>query len=138
MAGTLSAALGSKNTAQLFALAMGLAYLLIGVIGFSVTRLDVVLGWSSDATLILFALNVLHNLLHMTVGAMWIVASQVRPWARTTNLLLGIAYALLTVLGFAGVLKVLAIGSMLDPDNFLHLATAMAAIYFGSAGADRS
>jgi Domain of unknown function (DUF4383) len=137
MAGTLSVTLGSKNTAQLFALVMGLVYLLIGVIGFSVTRLDVVLGLS-DATLVLFALNVLHNLLHMSIGAVWIVASQVRPWARTTNLLLGIAYALLTVLGFAGVLKVLAIGSMLDPDNFLHLATAMVAIYFGAAGADRA
>ena len=134
----LSTTVGSKNTAQLFALAMGLAYLLVGVVGFAVTRLDVVVGQNSDATLLLFALNALHNLLHMTVGAIWIVASQVRAWARSTNLLLGIAYALLTVLGFAGVLKVLAIGSMLDPDNFLHLATAMAAIYFGSAGADRS
>ena len=137
MARTLSA-LGSKNTAQHFALAMGLTYLLVGVIGFSVTRLDVLLGQNRDAMLILFAVNVLHNLLHMAVGAIWIIASQVRGWARSTNLLLGIAYALLTVLGFAGVLRFLAIGSMLDPDNFLHLATALAAIYFGSAAADRS
>jgi len=104
----------------------------VGLVGFSLTRADT----GSSATLVIFAVNALHNLLHLIVGLVWIVASQVRTWAKTTNLLVGIAYALLTVLGVAGVLKFLAIGNLADPDNFLHLATAAASIYFGSVGAE--
>ena len=39
-------------------------------------------------------------------------------------------YALSAVLGF------LTIGRLLDPDNILHLATAVLAIYVGSSGAE--
>jgi hypothetical protein len=122
----------TKTPAQQFALWFGVLYLIVGLVGFSLTRADT----GTSATLVIFAVNALHNLLHLAVGLVWIVASQVRTWAKTTNLLIGIAYALLTVLGFAGVLRFLAIGNLLDPDNFLHLATAAASIYFGSAGAE--
>src|SRR5579859_2659666 len=128
-------AAGARTPAQLFALAMGVVYLLVGIVGFAVTRSDVA-GGGRDGVLIIFAVNTLHNLLHLAVGVVWLVASQVRAWAKTANLLLGITYALLTVLGFAGVLGFLNIGRLLDPDNILHLGTAVLAIYFGSTGAE--
>jgi hypothetical protein len=128
---------GAKTPAQLFALAFGVVYLLVGIVGFAVTRSDVVAGGSGDTTLAIFAVNALHNLLHLVVGVVWLVASQVRAWAKTTNLLLGMTYALLAVLGFAGVLGFLAVGRLFDPDNILHLATAAIAIYFGSSGAEQ-
>jgi hypothetical protein len=112
---------------------MGVVYLLVGL---AVSRSDVAGGSGGDGTLVIFAVNTLHNLLHLAVGVVWLVASQVRAWARTANLLLGITYALLAVLGFAGVLGFLAIGRLLDPDNILHLGTAVIAIYFGSTGAE--
>jgi hypothetical protein len=130
-------AAGARTPAQLFALAIGVVYLLVGIVGFAVTRSDALAGQSGDGTLVIFAVNALHNLLHLAVGAIWLVASQVRAWAKTTNLLLGITYALLAVLGFAGVLGFLNIGRLLDPDNILHLATAVIAIYFGSTGAEQ-
>jgi hypothetical protein len=127
---------GSRTPAQLFALAFGVVYLLVGIVGFAVTRSALFGGESGDATLVIFAVNTLHNLLHLAVGAIWLVASQVRTWAKLANLLLGITYALLAVLGFAGVLGFLAVGRLFDPDNILHLATAAIAIYFGSSGAE--
>jgi Domain of unknown function (DUF4383) len=128
---------GSRTPAQLFALAIGVVYLLVGIVGFAVTRSDVAGGNSGETTLVIFAVNTLHNLLHLAVGVIWLVASQVRAWAKTANLLLGITYALLAVLGFAGILGFLAIGRLLDPDNILHLLTAAVAIYFGSSGAEQ-
>jgi hypothetical protein len=128
---------GAKTPAQLFALVFGVVYLLVGIVGFAITRSDVLAGQSGDTTLVIFAVNALHNLLHLAVGATWLVASQARAWARTANLLLGIAYALQAVLGFAGVVGFLNIGSLLDPDNILHLGTAVVAIYFGSTGAEQ-
>src|SRR6187455_2559408 len=123
---------GTRTPAQLFGLTIGVVYLLVGIVGFAVTRSDVSGGQSGEGTLIIFAVNALHNLLHLAVGAVWLVASQVRAWAKLANLLLGITYALLAVLGFAGVLGFLAVGRLFDPDNILHLATAAIAIYFGS------
>lgn len=127
---------GSKTPAQQFGLTMGVVYLLVGIIGFAVTRSDLGASQEGTGTLLIFAVNTLHNLLHLTVGAIWLVSSQVRGWAKTTNLLLGMTYALLSVLGFAGVLGFLSIGRLLDPDNILHLGTAVLAIYFGSSGAE--
>jgi Domain of unknown function (DUF4383) len=124
----------SKTPAQVFALWFGVLYLIVGLVGFALTRTDL----AANATLVIFAVNALHNLLHLAIGLVWIVASQRSAWAKTTNLLVGIAYALLTVLGFAGVLAPLAIVNWLDPDNFLHLATAAASIYFGSTGAEHT
>jgi hypothetical protein len=131
---SLGHAAGAKTPAQYFALGIGVVYLLVGIVGFAVTRSDA--SQSGDGTLVIFAVNALHNLLHLAVGAVWLVASQVRAWAKTANLLLGITYALLAVLGFAGVLGFLNIGRLLDPDNILHLGTAVIAIYFGSSGAE--
>jgi hypothetical protein len=122
----------SKTPAQVFALWFGVLYLIVGLVGFALTRTDL----ASNVTLLIFAVNALHNLLHLLVGLVWIVASQRGAWAKSTNLLLGITYALLSVLGFAGVLGPLGIVNLFDPDNFLHLATAAAAIYFGSSGAE--
>src|SRR5579884_1886794 len=121
---------------QQFALVAGATYLLVGIAGMSLTSSDLMTLQNGDTTFLIFAVNVLHNLLHLAVGALWLVASQVRGWARNANLLLGSAYAIIAVLGFTGMLHILAIDSLLDPDNLLHLATAVAAIYFGSRTAD--
>jgi hypothetical protein len=134
MARVSALGLATKTPAQVFALWFGVLYLIVGLVGFALTRTDL----ASNATLVIFAVNALHNLVHLSVGLVWIVASQRASWSKTANLFIGIAYALLTVLGFAGVLTPLGIVNLLDPDNFLHLATAAASIYFGSTGAERS
>ena len=117
-------------------MAIGVVYLLVGIVGFAVTRSDLGRGRSGDGD----AGHLRREYAPQPVAPGGrrdlAVASQVRAWARTANLLLGITYALLAVLGFAGVLGFLNIGGLLDPDNILHLGTAAMAIYFGSSGAE--
>lgn len=124
----------TKTPAQVFALVFGVVYLLVGVVGFFVTGLENFAS-NTDKELIIFALNPLHNIVHILLGVVWIGAASKHESAKGVNLLFGIVLALVAVLGLAGALEWLAIDGAGEPDNFLHIATAVLAIYFGSAGA---
>jgi Domain of unknown function (DUF4383) len=126
----------TRTPAQMFALVFGVVYLLIGIAGFAVTGFDNFAGKTYNDTLILFPVNPLHNLVHIAVGALWLGGSRTHTSAKSVNLLIGVVYGLVTVLGFAGVLKFLAIENAASADNWLHLASAALAIYFGTAGAE--
>ena len=129
-------ALRTKTPAQTFALVFGVVYLLVGLVGFAVTGFDEFAGQTYDDKLIIFALNPLHNIVHIATGVLWLVASGKHASAKSVNLLFGIVYAVVAVLGLVGVLKFLAISGTGAADNFLHLATALLALYFGTAGAE--
>jgi hypothetical protein len=125
-----------RSPAQRFALGLGIVYLLVGVGGFAVTGLHPFAGLHEHHTLLVFAVNPLHNVIHVVLAGAWLVAA---PWpraAKAVNLALGVVLGLVTVLGFAGVLGMLGMSGLADPDNFLHLATATLALYFGSVGAE--
>jgi hypothetical protein len=125
----------NKTPAQLFALGFGIVYLTIGLIGFAVTGFD---GWVSSGTgekLLIFPVNPLHNFVHIGVGLLWMVSSARHDSARRVNVLIGIVYAATAALGFMGILDFLAIPSSGSADNWLHLATSMLSLYFGTAGA---
>ena len=127
---------GSRTPAQLFALAFGAVYLLIGIAGFFVTGFDNFAGETYNDELIIFPVNPLHNLVHLAIGAVWLGSAARHETAKSVNMLIGIAYALVALLGFVGVLNFLAVEDAGSADNFLHLATALLAIYFGTAGAE--
>jgi hypothetical protein len=134
----MATAYGARTPAQVFALVFGVVYLLVGIIGFAVTGFD---NFASDNPnewddLIIFSLNPLHNVVHIAVGALWIGASRTHAAAKSVNVLIGAAYGLLFVLGLTGILEFLAIEDAAEPDNYLHLATAALALYFGTAGAE--
>lgn len=126
----------SKTPAQTFALVFGVVYLLVGLVGFAVTGFDEFAGQTYNEKLIIFPLNPLHNIVHIAVGALWLGASAKHASAKSTNLLIGVVYGLVTILGFVGVLKFLAIEGPGSADNFLHLASSLLALYFGTAGAE--
>jgi hypothetical protein len=126
----------TRTPAQLFALVFGADDLLIGILGFVVTGFD---GFASEVyneKLFFFPVNPLHNVVHLAVGALWLGASSNHASAKSVNLLIGVVYALVAVLGFAGVLDFLAIEGAGSADNWLHVATSVLAIYFGTAGAE--
>jgi hypothetical protein len=132
----MASSAASKTPAQIFALAFGAVYLLVGILGFVVTGFD---GFASEVyseELLIFPVNPLHNIVHLAVGALWLGASSRHATAKQVNLLIGVVYALVAVLGFAGVLKFLAIEGAGSADNWLHVATAVLALYFGTAGAE--
>ncbi|MGH2753207.1 MAG: DUF4383 domain-containing protein [Actinomycetota bacterium] len=134
----MATAAGSRTPAQLFALVFGAVYLLVGIAGFFVTGFDNFAGETYNDELIIFPVNPLHNLVHLAIGAVWLGSAARHDTAKSVNLLIGAAYALVALLGFVGVLNFLAIEDAGSADNFLHLATALLAIYFGTAGAENT
>jgi hypothetical protein len=125
-----------RTPAQIFSLLFGTIYVLVGVAGFVATGFGGFAEADPSRTLIVFGLNPLHNIVHLVLGIAWIVASRTADASRTVSLAIGGILGLVAVLGFMGALRFLAIDSLGDPDNFLHLATAALALYFGSVGAE--
>ena len=130
---------GTRTPAQLFALVFGAIYLLIGLVGFAATGFDNFATFSPDE-LIIFSVNPLHNIVHLAIGAVWVASAANHASAKSANLGIGIVYLLVAVLGF---LEVEFVAELLnikegagDPDNFLHLISGAAGVFFGSAGAE--
>lgn len=119
----------AKSPAQMFALVFGAVYILVGILGF------VLAPDEGDKLFGIFQVNLLHNVIHLAVGALLLAGSSVHERAKQVNLIVGIVYGLVAILGFANVL----VEDLIDAnaaDDFLHLATAVLALYFGTAGAE--
>ncbi|WP_409330326.1 DUF4383 domain-containing protein [Trujillonella humicola] len=117
---------------QMLALAFGVVYLLIGIIGFFITGFDDFFGnrhgtsmAHEDATLLGFMINPMHNVVHILIGAAGIALSRTLTGARTYGWLLAIGY------GAAFVYGLIALGEEWDflnlnaADNVLHIVTAV-------------
>jgi hypothetical protein len=120
----------------MFALVVGVVYLLVGVAGFFVA--SEFTGGSADDKLIIFPINHLHNIIHVVLGVGWIWASRTAALSKQINMLYGIVLLLVAVLGFIlpdMMQDLLNVQSAGDADNFLHLVTGALSLYFGTAGA---
>jgi hypothetical protein len=127
----------TRTPAQLFALVFGIIYLLVGILGFAWTGFDDWVAEKFNEEVIgIFAVNPLHNMVHILLGAVWIGAAQAHATAKSVNALLGVVLLAVGILGLAGVLKFLAIEDAASPDNYLHLATGVLALLFGTAAAE--
>jgi hypothetical protein len=128
--------LRSWTPAQQFAGIFGAVYLLVAVAGFAITGFSDFAGHHSH-TLLIFAVNPLHNTIHLVLAILWLAAAPRHRAARVANLVIGVVLGLVTVLGFVGGMGMLGMSGLADPDNFLHLITATLALYFGSVAAER-
>jgi uncharacterized membrane protein YuzA (DUF378 family) len=117
----------------MFGLVFGAVYVLVGIAGFFVA--DQFTGGQAADKLIVFPVNHMHNIVHLLIGGALLFGSTRADLAKSVNLIVGIAYALVAVLGFIGVITPELINDRGVADDFLHLATAILAIYFGTAGA---
>jgi hypothetical protein len=120
--------------AQRFAAFFGAVYLVVAVAGFAVTGFSDFAGMHSH-TLLIFAVNPLHNTIHLVLALAWLACAFRHGTARVANLGIGVVLGLVTVLGFVGGMGMLGMAGIADPDNFLHLITATLALYFGSVAA---
>jgi hypothetical protein len=120
--------------AQRFALVFGVVYLAVSVAGFAVTGFSDFAGMH-HAKLLVFAVNPLHNVIHLAIALAWLASVASHRAARAANLVIGVVLGLVTVLGFVNGMGMLGMSGLADPDNFLHLATATLALYFGSVAA---
>ncbi|MBW3595186.1 MAG: DUF4383 domain-containing protein [Actinobacteria bacterium] len=124
----------TRTPAQLFGLVFGAVYVLVGIAGFFVA--DQFIGGEASDKLIVFPVNHMHNIVHLLIGGVLLFGATRADLARTVNLGVGITYALVAVLGFIGVVTPELINDRGVADDFLHLGTAILAIYFGTAGSE--
>ena len=119
---------------QQLALAFGVIYTLIGVIGFFITGFGDFFGnmngssMSHDDTLLGFMINPAHNVVHILIGVAGIALSRTLKGARTYGLLLLVGYGAAFVYGIFAVGKDWDFLNLNWADNILHLATAIVGV----------
>lgn len=123
-----------------FALVIGIVYLLVGVAGFipalGSDRIEPHLEVDSHYRDLfgLFPVNLLHNIVHLAVGALGVLAYSSFPSARAFSRGLAIFYAILTAMGMIPALETtFDLIPLFSHDIWLHALTALAAGYFGWA-----
>lgn len=121
---------------QLFAFASAAVYVSAGVIGFFVTGFD---DFASDTgeKLIILGLNPLHNIVHLTLGTLWLIAAFSAPNAKLVNIALGAGLLAAFALGVVGGAGFLNIDDAAEPDNYLHLVYGAMSLFVGLKVADQ-
>ena len=110
---------------KLLATVFGAVYLLVGLAGFAVTS-GVGFFATEGANLIIFAVNPLHNIIHLAIGAALLVAGlKSVPAARSVNTTVGAVYLLVGIVGLFLLDSAANIIALNGADNVLHLASAV-------------
>jgi hypothetical protein len=124
-----------------FAIAAGIVYALIGLMGFvpginvdgPPNAPDIAVDSYYGYLMGLFPVNVLHNLVHLAIGA-WGIFSYTRgiPQSRMFARGLAVIYAVLAVMGLIpGLNTTFGLIPIYGHDVWLHAVTAAIAAYFG-------
>jgi len=125
-----------------FALIIGIAYILAGVAGFisplvtppAVGEPVPALSAGYGYLLGIFPINILHNIVHLIVGILGVIAWRNYPNSRLFARGLAIFYGLLTIMGLIpGLNTTFGLIPIFGNDIWLHAASALAAAYFGFA-----
>lgn len=128
----------NRSPNRLLATVFGAVYVVIGILGFTVTSGVGFFATEGGLLLGIFQVNIFHNVAHILIGAALLIAglSSVSA-AKAVNSVVGAAYL---VLGLAGLfligspLNILAINVA---DNVLHFASAAVLLAVG-LGADKA
>jgi hypothetical protein len=124
-----------------FALVMGVAFLVVGILGFVPALVTAPEG---DPSLLveaghgrlfgLFPVNVVHNLIHLAFGVWGVVVWRAFAPSRIYGRSVAIIYAVLAVMGLIPVLATtFGLVPLHSHDIWLHAAIAIVAAYFGYA-----
>lgn len=140
MAGTIgaSATVGTRSPVQLVTAAVGAVFLLVGILGFVpglTTNFDMLMfaGHESDALLLgIFAVSVLHNIVHLAFGVAGLAMARTASAAKAFLVGGGAIYLVVWLFGVivdqnsaANIVPVNA------ADNWLHLALGAGMIALG-------
>jgi len=110
---------------RLIATVFGAVYLLVGLLGFALTS-GVGFFATEGQNLIIFAVNPLHNVIHLAIGAALLLAGlKSVPAARSVNTTVGAVYLLVGIVGLFLLNSALNIIALNGADNVLHLASAV-------------
>lgn len=121
--------MAEQNWNKLVAMIVGAVLVLVGLLGFA---MDPILG--------IFPTSLVHNLVHLLSGGVLLAAAFIDNGrnSRLANMVLGVVYALVAILGFAAIdlTNTILGGTTANPaidmaDNVLHLALAV--VFLGVA-----
>jgi hypothetical protein len=114
-----------KTLNQKVGLVFGAVYILVGLLGFTVSGQGPFIGAEGGLLLGIFEVNGLHNIVHLAIGAALLGAAMSSAAAsKATNLTIGIVYGALGVLGWFIQDTALDIVALNAADHLLHLASA--------------
>jgi uncharacterized membrane protein YuzA (DUF378 family) len=134
MSTSRSAGTSGRSLPQTLALAIGAVYLLIGILGFFVTGFSGFTEHDHSRTLLGFAINPLHNIVHILIGAAGLALARTESGARTFGLLLLVGYGATFLYGLIAVNAEWDFLNINWADNILHLVSAAAGAYIAFAG----
>ncbi|NKQ54813.1 DUF4383 domain-containing protein [Amycolatopsis sp. K13G38] len=117
---------------QVLAGIVGLVYLAVGVVGFARTGFSDFTG-NQQQVLLGFMINPLHNLVHVVVGAIGLLAAASSGLSRTFGWVLFLAYGVVAIWGLmiTGVISTNPVSGLGNPlnlnaaDNWLHIGSAL-------------
>ena len=111
---------------RIVATVFGAVYLLVGLLGFAVTGGVGFFATEGGLLLGVFAVNPLHNVAHLLIGAALLIGGIVSATAaKAVNATVGAAYLLLGIVGFFLAGTAANILALNTADHFLHLASAI-------------
>jgi len=134
--------LGNTSLAAKVALLMGVGYVAIGVIGFVITGFSD-FTQNTDDTLLGFAINPAHNLVHLVVGTFLLAMSRFSaPVTEGALMGVGLFYVVAFVIGFVDTtplkigesvdsLTIISMKGSGDLENFNHLINGVVALLAG-------
>ncbi|WP_203338065.1 DUF4383 domain-containing protein [Nocardioides limicola] len=129
----------NRTINQKVGLAFGAIYIVVGLLGFTVTGGHDMAGHEGGLLLGIFGVNVLHNIVHLAVGVALIGAAMAGALAsKSVNATVGAVYLLVGVVGMmvgSGSLNILALNGA---DHALHLGSAAVLLGVGLAADRRS
>jgi len=128
----------SSSPNRLLGVVFGAVYVLVGLLGFTVTAGVGFIDTSGGLLLGLFEVNILHNVAHLLIGAALLIAGLSSiPAARSLNTTVGAVYLVLGIVGLFLVGSTFNILAINAADNVLHFASAAVLLAVG-LGADKS
>lgn len=124
-----------------FALVLGIVYVLVGIVGF-IPGLTTPPPANAPALAVnsnygyifgLFAVNIVHTLIHLVVGLWGILAYRSYGGAKAFARAIAIIFAILTIMGLipGGLDTTFGLAPIFGADVALHALTALVAAYFG-------
>jgi hypothetical protein len=123
------------STKQKITLGFGVVYLIVGILGF-LPGITVATDKPGQGLLLgIFAVNTIHNLVHLAAGAILVWGGLSAEKVTTVNKFMAVVFALLVP---ASLIAPIAEGVAINPpDTVLHLASALLTAYLGFTAGPR-
>lgn len=116
--------------AQKFTKVVGGIYVTIGVLGM-LPFLGGTFTQDGSNFLGIFGVTLVHNLVHLAIGALFLVSSSSNANAIQMSIAIGVVYVVVGLLGIFGAGIIIDLLNLNAPDHFLHFFTGLLALYIG-------